>query len=667
MADVLSARSMRGIRVRMIVTAVVLSALFGVALYRAFALTVVQHAKMKHLAEAQYMRTVQLPGVRGSIVDRHGSALAVSVEVSSIYANPKEMKGHAEENAQILAAAIGADPYLLTERFRSNRYFVWIQRRVGPDVLKRVRSLHIKGIYFKKEMRRFYPNGRLAGQVIGFVGSDDKGLEGSELQFNQWLTGSRSQVTGLKDALGRAVFVDGLPDLGPASGHTVVLTLDKTIQFEAQKALEEAVTKTEAKGGTLVVMDPKTGEILALANAPGFDPNTPQGSKPRQWRDRAVTDTFEPGSVTKVFTLAATLETRVATVDDHVYCENGRITVDDHIIRDSHAHKWLTVTQCIKKSSNICTFKLAERLGRKRLYDYLRSFGFGQRTGIRLPGERRGRLRPWRRWSRAALANISFGQGFTVTAVQLCAGLSALANGGTLYPPRILRSVRDADGNVTLVTRPRGRRVVAPWVAHTVIDVMRTVVQPGGTGVQAAMEDYPVAGKTGTAQKVDPETGRYSNERWVASFMGVVPADDPALAIVVMVDEPQTEHYGGDVAAPVFKRVAQAALDVLAVPRRPGGSRTKVHKNAASRTKSRSVSLASVVPAAPALPAATPQGPSRHVPDFSGLTMYQVVEAARKAGLTCRLEGSGVAVNQSPPPGSAPADVECRVSFSAPR
>jgi cell division protein FtsI (penicillin-binding protein 3) len=372
-----------------------------------------------------------------------------------------------------------------------------------------------------------------------------------------------------------------------------------------------------------------------------------------------VTDAFEPGSVTKVFTLAAALETRVVRPHDNIYCEDGRIEVDDYTIRDSHPHKWLDVIECIQKSSNICTFKLAQRLGKRRLYTYLRQFGFGSQSGVELPGERRGQLRHWRRWSRVALANISFGQGFTATAVQVAAAVAALANGGTLYVPHIVRSIRDADGRVVALYRPRGRRAISRWVSRKVVEIMKTVVKPGGTGLLAALEDYEVAGKTGTAQKVDPETGRYSKEHWVASFVGVVPADDPALAVVVLIDEPQEKYYGGEVAAPVFKRVAASALKILGVPRAAATKRRRARKKRTGRKhglgKGRSV--------APPLPVALPQGPVRQMPDFTGMGLHEVLETARKAGLKCHIEGSGIAVNQSPPPGPAPKNAPCQIGL----
>ncbi len=645
---------------RMGIAAGTFGLLLGVVLYRAFALTVLEHPKMEALARAQYLRRVRLPGARGPILDRNGAELAVSVEVPSVYANPHHLRGREEEVARKLAAVLGADPYLLMERFRSKRYFVWVKRRITPEQAEQVRKLHLPGVALRKEARRFYPNGPLASQVLGFVGSEGKGLEGIELALDAWLRGSRSVVPGIRDAMGRPVFVSGLPDLGPASGHEVILTLDKSIQDVAQRALEEAVAETQAKGGTLVVLDPRTGDVLAMANAPGFDPNVPEGAKPRQWRNRAVTDAFEPGSVTKVFTLAGALETGVVRVSDQVYCERGRITVDEHVIRDSHPHEWLTVAQCIQKSSNICLYKIAQRLGKRRLYEYLRSFGFGERTGISLPGERRGRVRPWRRWSEAGLANISFGQGFTVTALQLATAVSALANGGRLPKPRIVRSVRDASGQVSVASEVRTRRVVAPWVARKVIQVMETVVQPGGTGVEAALEDWPVAGKTGTAQKVDPETGRYSNEKWVASFVGVVPADDPRLVIVVMVDEPQTAHYGGEVAAPVFRKVAAASLEILGVPRRVSGKR---------RTKRRPFRVPvfrTDAPPAPPLPVSVGKRVGMGVPDFTGMTIPQAIEAASKAGLSCHMVGTGLAVRQVPAPGRAPAETPCQVTFQPP-
>lgn len=659
MKDKVDAKKLGWIRIRLYVATGVFTLAFALMIYRAFALSVLDGDRMRKLARKQYRRKVRVEAARGRILDRHGSPLAVSVEVPSIYANPKRLKQSPREVAQALSGVLGTDPYLLEERFKKNRYFVWVERQISPEKAEQVSALNIEGIHIKKEMRRFYPNEKLAGHILGFAGLNGKGLEGIELRFNRWLKGSTSVAFGLKDALGRAVFVDGLPDLGPSNGADVVLTIDKNIQFVADRALAKTVEMYEAKGGTMVVMDPHTGDLLAVSNAPVFDPNNHRFAKPGYWRNRAVTDAFEPGSVTKVFTLAAALETRVARTNNSIYCENGRIEVDDYPIRDSHPHKWLTVTECIKKSSNICTYKLARRLGKRRLYNYLRQFGFGSRTGVELPGERRGRLRHWRRWSRVALANISFGQGFTATAVQLAAGVSALANGGTLYVPHIVRSIRDADNKIISLYRPRGRRAISRWVAQKVIDVMKTVVGPGGTGIGAALEHYPVAGKTGTAQKVDPETGRYSKDHWVASFVGVVPADDPVLSVVVMIDEPQQEYYGGKVAAPVFKELAIEALKILGVPKRRGSSKRRRNK----KKKEEGTPLSVGRSVAPPLPVAQPTGPVQEIPDFTGMTFHEVLEASRRAGLECAVEGSGIVVNQIPPPGPAKKGAACRVGL----
>jgi cell division protein FtsI (penicillin-binding protein 3) len=655
-------KKLKWIRVRLYAAAAVFGCLFIALVVRAFALQVVDGDRMRKLARNQYRRKVSLPGARGRIVDRHGSPLAVSVEVPSVYANPQKLKGREREVARALAGVLDHDPYLLEERFRSDRYFVWVKRKVSPEESQKVQELGLEGVNIKREMRRFYPNGRLAGHVLGFSGLEGNGLEGIELHFERWLKPSRSTTMGLRDALGRAIFVDGLPDLGPATGNEVVLTIDKNIQFEADRALAAAVEEHDAKGGALVVMDPKTGQILAMSSAPTFDPNNHTMATPDDWRNRPVTDAFEPGSVTKVFTLAAALETKVAKPTDNVYCEDGRIEVDDYPIRDSHPHKWLTVTECIQKSSNICTFKLAQRLGKRRLYTYLRQFGFGTRSGVELPGERYGRLRHWRRWSRVALANISFGQGFTATAVQIAAAVAALANGGTLYVPHVVRSIRDANQRVVALYRPRGRRAISRWVSKKVVSIMETVIRPGGTGVLAALDDYPVAGKTGTAQKVDPETGRYSKEHWVASFVGIVPADDPALAVVVLIDEPQEKYYGGEVAAPVFRQVAKAALEILGVPRRKKGKRRARSRRGKKRGSS-GTGLSTGRSVAPPLPVAQPSGPVREIPDFTGMGLHEVLETARKAGLSCKVEGSGIAVNQSPPPGPAPKEAECRVGL----
>jgi cell division protein FtsI (penicillin-binding protein 3) len=435
-------------------------------------------------------------------------------------------------------------------------------------------------------------------------------------------------------------------------------------------------------------MDPYTGDILAMASMPDFDPNNFAASAQKNLRNRAVVDAYEPGSTMKVFTMAAALQHRVVRRGEKIYCENGMIEIGRHKIKDSHPHKWLTLTEIIQKSSNIGATKIGQRLGKRRLYTALRLFGFGHKTGLLLPGERSGHLGRWRRWSEAKLSNVAFGQGMTATSVQLAAALSALANGGLLYRPRIVLDIRDATGAPVVRYRKRWRRVVSAAVARRVIRMMRTVVESGGTGQEAALDGYSVAGKTGTAQKVAATSAKrakaqaealaraarlgkpltrkpagYAEDLYIASFVGVVPASRPRLAVVVTVDEPTEEHYGGTVAGPVFREIAREAMRYLGVPRdqEPGEGR-----RASRRRAGRPRALPRDEPRAPALPVPPPEGPTVRWPDLSGLSLKALMDRLRKLGLRCSVSGSGRVVSQQPAPGPAARGAPCRVVLAPP-
>ncbi len=656
--------------------------------HRAFGLQLVHGDRYRHRAKRQAFHTVKLPPKRGPILDRHGTRLAVSVDVPSVYANPRRMGANAAEAAVQLASILDADRYLLAERLSSRRYFVWVKRRITPKQADQVRKLHYKGVFLTRETRRFYPNRRVGGPVIGFAGLDGRGLEGIEKYFDSWLRGSQSSIEGLRDAHGKPVYIEGRPDLAPAAGHTVVLTLDKKLQFITENALRKAVELYRAKGGTALVMDPYSGDILAMASAPDFDPNNFAAASLQALRNRAVVDAYEPGSTMKVFTMAAALQHRVVRLGEQIYCENGMIEIGRHKIKDSHPHKWLTLTGIIQKSSNIGATKIAQRLGKRRLYTALRLFGFGHKTGLLLPGERSGHLGRWRRWSEAKLSNVAFGQGMTATTVQLATALSALANGGLLYRPRIVLEIRDANGAPVVHYHKRWRRVVSTRVTRTVLKMMRTVVQKGGTGEEAALDGYSVAGKTGTAQKVAATSAKrakaqaealakaarlgrtlqrkptgYSEDLYLASFMGVVPASRPRVAIVVSIDEPQGEHYGGTVAGPVFREIAAEAMRYLGVPRDLGPNTSRRHKGHKVKLPT---SLPTDEPRAPALPAAAPRGPTMQMPDLHGLSLKAVVDRLRKLHLRCRIRGTGRVVNQQPPAGVASRKTACRVVLAPP-
>ena len=656
----------RWIRLRILMFGVVIAILLSVVIYRGYRLQAVDGPWLREMAEQQYLKKVELPPRRGTIFDRHGTPMAVSVEVDSVYANARKVGQRAAEVARKLADALEMDSFELQKLLSSRRYFVWIKRRISPQEAARVRQLKVRGIVLTKESRRFYPNHGLGGSVVGFSGLDGKGLEGVELSMDSWLRGSPTRVSGLRDALGRSVLSKGTL-MTADNGHDVFLTIDKYIQLQTEQAIAEAYKGVKKKGWVAaVVMDPRNGDILAMASAPTFNPNQFNKAKPSHWRNRALTDTFEPGSTLKIYSVGAALDLGLVKYNEVFYCEKGSWRVGRFVIHDSHAYARLDVAGILKKSSNICSAKIGFRTGRTRLYSRLRRFGFGKKTGVGLRGERTGVLRHPRRWSDVGLANIAFGQGMTTTVLQLTQALTAVGNDGVMMRPRLVSKVVGPRKGKADEFSPAGRRVLSVGTARLVRRMLRGVVEKGGTGEDAALDRYTVAGKTGTAQKVDPVTRTYGDDLYVASFIGVVPATRPRLAISVVVNEPDGEkHYGGEVAGPVFKRIAERTLKYLGVApdRKP-----RVASKKRTRKSSRPTEGYLTVDQNPAPPLPGEGGPlTRHrVPDFTGMSIAEVITAARTIGLEIQLMGSGRAVGQSPGPGPAKDPVVCRVSFRPP-
>lgn len=617
---------------------------FSLVVCRAFYLQVVKRDHLLKLADRQHQKIVPLTPARGAIYDANGSALAVSVEMDSCFAEPKSI-ADLDETAVRLSPVLGIPKETLLRKLQGNRNFVWLQRRLTPDVVKRIRSLDIDGIGFVKETKRFYPNSEVAAHVIGFTGLDPEGLEGIERRYDTTILGGTGYLVTERDALGRDVALKGTVVQNGAMGHNVVLTLDKNIQYIAEKELARAVDGSGARAGTAVVMDPHTGRVLAMANYPTFNLNAHGAYHPSLWRNRAVADSYEPGSTFKVFLIASALEEKVIRPGDWINCEGGSFSIGGRTIHDTHKYGSLSIPEILKYSSNIGSAKIGSRLGASRLYSYLRNFGFGARTGIDLPGETGGTLRDWNQWYGIDLATVSFGQGVTASSIQLAAAVSAIANGGTLMKPYLVERVVDSEGNVIKSSSPQPvRRVVSEATATSVARMMEGVAVEGGTGTNAAVEGFRVAGKTGTAQKVDPVTRGYSLTKRTASFIGFVPADRPRLTILVMIDEPKTSPYGGVVAAPAFSSIALQSLCYLKVP--PDGI---------VRSKPKVVEAKAGQHAEDELPAAEGEivdaGEGAVMPNFRGMSMRQALKAMEERGLNVRLMGSGRAVEQSPRPG----------------
>ena len=645
---------MRWVRVRFGILVLCLAVAFTAVARGAYQLGVVRKDELMALADEQYKRRITLPARRGMITDRHGEELAVEVEMESVYADARQVTAPFEA-ARDIAKIIGVSEAALRKKLTSKRHFVWLKRRLPPESASRIRELEQPGIFLLKESKRFYPGRSLASHVLGFAGIDAEGLEGIELEFENQLKGQKNAVEGLRDARGHVVFADSV--FGPEGvvGNTVELTLDRTLQHIAEQELQATIRTFNAKAGHVIVMDPKTGEILALVNQPDYNPNNINKSDPQMRRNRAVLDVFEPGSTFKVFTLAAALNAGVLRPDERIFCERGRMTMGDTkkvIIHDDHRDGFLTPHQCLKRSSNICFAKIAMKLGKRRLYNYMRRFGFGDVTHIDLPFESIGVLRHYKKSREVDAAMMAFGQGVGVTGIQMVTALSSIANAGVLMKPMLVKRIISPNGETVRAFAPKvRRRVVSRYTSRLVGDIMTSVTEAGGTGIQGALDGFLVAGKTGTAQKAVPGKG-YVEDKWIASFVGFVPADNPRLAISVTVDEPLINHYGGTVAAPTLRRIADQSLKYLGIS--PIRSKRSSKRQQAEEPKEAPPEDEEIeIDMGPPLSASVQPGPNQVVvPELRGLSMKQTVERLAVLGLRPLFEGSGFVKEQVPPPGT---------------
>lgn len=612
-------------------------------LVRAFVFAGLESEKLARLAHQESYQTVTLGPERGLIYDRRGVELAVSVQVGSVYARPKRIKDK-QATVRQLAKALKMKQRTVAKLISRKKPFVWLKRRVSPELAEKVVKLKLPGVGVKPENRRFYPNRELAAHLLGFTGIDTNGLEGLEKGFDTVLRGQTSRFSRKRDAWGRPIYVDA-EELPPSTrGHDLVLTIDKRIQYITQKALAGAVSQHRAKGGMALVLDPTSGEILASAAVPEFNPNVHTKSHRRTWRNRIVTDPFEPGSTFKIFTLASALQTGLFSPGSRINCENGAYKVGGHIIHDTHKYQTLSLADVLQVSSNIGAAKVALAMGRKRLHRSLTRFGFGRATGCDLPGESAGLMASAKRWRKIDLANIAFGQGIAVTALQLTSAVGAVANRGVLMKPFAVREIKDHSGRVIERREVQSQgRVISAGTAQTMIRLMENVVTDDGTAPRARVRGYRVAGKTGTAQKLDAATGTYSNKKYTGLFVGLAPADDPALVVLVVIDEPQGSHFGGVVAAPAFARIMGQALPLLGVaPSRKGPIRVE-----APTPESK---MAGLRPPRPSeISRARKQ---KQVPPLVGLPLRQAIEVVNSFGLEPRIEGRGVVTWQFPNPGT---------------
>lgn len=516
---------------------------------------------LRSLADRQQIRPIDIEPRRGTIYDRLGRPLALNITVYSLYANPRSMtENEKDEVIKLLAPMLGLKESFVEKRLDRDKYFVWLARKISQDAYEKIKELNINGLGFRKESRRFYPNQYLAAHVLGFAGIDNRGLDGLEMKYDHFLRGKPGKAHIIRDARHRELLIE--QDYVPVQhGFDVYLTIDETIQFLAERALDNAFKKYKAKSGSIVVLDPKTGEILALANRPTFNLEDLSTYTDDTKPNRAVIHTYEPGSVFKIVAAAAGLEEEAFVETDIIFCENGKYKVASHTLKDTHPYGELTFQEVIEKSSNIGTCKIAQKLGAKTMVDYARRFRFGDKTEVDMPGEVGGWVKNPREWSKLTITAFPMGHEVTVTPIQLAAAMATVANDGVYMKPYVVKSIRDYnDVVIESFQSTEIDRAITIETAQRLKAILEGVVE-NGTGTNAQIEGVRVAGKTGTAQKV--VDGRYSNSKYYASFVGFAPVDDPQLVVVVVVNEPRPYYYGGTVSAPVFKEVVEKGLKYL--------------------------------------------------------------------------------------------------------
>lgn len=674
-------------------------------------LQIFRYGDFEQRAHHQQQRTAEVDAPRGIIYDRAGRELAMSIAVDSVFAVPSDIPDLAG-TISLISRITKSDPREILARCKASKTFCWVARKTEAETSQRIRSLNLRGIYFQKESRRFYPKNEVAAQVLGYVGMDDEGLSGIEREYNDQLSGKPGRMVISVDAR-RKWF--GSVEKQPVPGENVVLTIDQQIQYIAEHELAAAMEQTKAEAGTVIVQNPHTGEVLALANSPTFDPNLARQIKPGSLKDHAVSDIYEPGSTFKLVTLSAALDQKLTRPEEVFDCQMGSIVISGRRIHDWHPFGMLSVADILAHSSDVGAIKVALRLGDERLYNYIRAYGFGQQTGIELPGETRGLTKPLSRWSKVSIGAISMGQEIGVSPIQLAAMVSTIANDGVRLPARIVAATTEPQSAPQTIAfhHAEGQRVISAVTAAEMKQMMQGVVLHG-TGKKAILEGYSSAGKTGTAQKIDPATGTYSRTKYIASFAGFAPVNNAAVTIAVILDSPIGGHHGGEVGAPVFHRIAQQVLEYLHTPHdvdlppnrqillasqkvkdqeleegspdhlgeplniaEAGGSDTSTPQAPAARplpensgvvqaaVLSHEIQFSSSSTSQPKISSAaeTPTPTSGTVvldveqggiivPSFIGKTVRSAVEVAQESGLELSALGSGVGHEQSPAPGT---------------
>jgi cell division protein FtsI (penicillin-binding protein 3) len=631
-------------------------------------LQVNQHENLSARARNQQLGAIETSPTRGQVLDRQGRELARSIDTESFFADPSEIT-NPDETGRRIASITGQDRTELTSRLRNakdaNKKFIWIIRRLDVATGGKLDMLELDGVYSRKEPKRYYPNDSLAAHVLGFVGTDEIGLSGVEQYYNEKIRGESGKLYLETDARRRAF---ESYEVQPHPGQTVVLTIDQTIQYRTEQALGAAVERAHAKSGTAIVMDPQNGEILALANAPSFDPNQPPKDAAEGRANGALQSIYEPGSTFKIVAYSAAIEKGLVKPEDKIDCQMGQITVAGRLIHDHHPFGVLTVADALAQSSNVGAIKLGLLVGNDSMYEYMKRLGFGARTGIDLAGESPGILRPLSRWQPSSIGSLAMGQEVGVTPLQMATAYSVLANDGTLVKPHLVRELRSPDGTVLYQAKPETKRALKPETVAALRNMLEGVTLRG-TARKAQLDGYSAAGKTGTAQKVDPKTHGYSATKYIGSFVGFAPVSNPAVVIIVVIDEPLGAYHGGDVAAPVFREIAEQILPDLSimpdVELKPGTQliaessqpSPQSVKAAQLQNEEREATL-------PRVAAKSFSGQTSEVvfavatkraalmPDLRGQSVRDVARMCAQLGLRLEAAGEGRALRQSPEPGA---------------
>jgi cell division protein FtsI (penicillin-binding protein 3) len=648
----------RSLRRRWLAVGVVALIWMAAVLFRLSYLQLFCYAEYFAKAQHQQRRVFEISPKRGAIYDRKGRELAISIPMDSVFGDPTEIKD-ASLVAGLLSRVLNIPAEEIETKIREAKTPVRLAKKLSPETVQRIDDMNLKGVFFQKENRRVYPQRESLAHALGYVDTDEKGIGGIEYAFDKQIRGMPGRMMVMAD--GKRRWYDR-SEAAADPGASVVLTVDETIQFIAEKELARGMEETHSRYGTVVIQNPNTGELLAFANSPTFDPND-AGSYSEQVRmDRGVSAAYEPGSTFKVITMTGALENGVTNPDELIDCQMGSITVAGRLIHDWHPFGILSVRDVLANSSDVGSIKVAMRLGAPKFYDVIHSFGIGQLTGIELPGENRGILRPVDNWIASSIGSVAIGQEVSVTPVQIISAISAVANGGMLYKPRIVKEIQGGSPPLIL-SHPAPQQVTDATTAATVRGMMETVVL-SGTGKLAQLNGYTAAGKSGTAQQIDPNTGRYSPNKYIASFVGFAPVNEPALTILIVFDSPEGAHHGGEIGGPVFKRIAEQVLAYMDVDHDiPGPSTVETAKNAKRPHEPDEDSSAGINEArfnaakdqpesSEATTLAVSDAEAVVVPDLAGQTVRGVTEQCSRLGLVPSLIGSGVALEQSPEAGT---------------